>query len=229
MIIYCLNIAKIPEVPIEELRLMVSEERRKKADCKKNLSDKYRCIYTELFLKYVLADNGNKSENFRIHYNECDKPYLDEINFFNISHAGDWIVIAFGKSEIGIDIEKIKTGRDRFVETVFKDIENDYVNSFPEYEHSRYFTQIWTLKESYVKYLGKSILSELKNFSIDPVNKKVITCNGKIVSNLKLDSILFDDDYYLSFCSKENVSEIKNVYSEDLSRTQYPWRVKYNY
>ena len=221
MTIYCLNVTKIPEVPYEELRLMVSEERRKKADSKKNLEDKYKCLYTELFLKYVFEENGFCTENFRLHYNECGKPYFDETKFFNISHSGDWIVIAIGKSETGIDIEKIKDGRNKAFESVFKQVENDYINSFPEYEQSKYITQIWTLKESYVKYLGKGILSELKNFSVDALSKKVMTSNGEILSDLKVDSILLEDDYYLSFCSKEIVNEIKNVYSEDLRRTQF--------
>lgn len=195
---------------------MVSGERAKKADSKKKLEDRYKCLYTELFLKYVFADNGFCTENFRLYYNEYGKPYYDKMKFFNISHSDNWIVIAIGTTEIGVDIEKVKEGRNRSLESVFKQSENDYINSFPEYEQCRYITQIWTLKESYVKYLGKSLLVELKNFSVDPLNKRIMTKEGEFLSELKVGSMLFEDDYYLSFCSEETVTEIKNVSFEDL-------------
>lgn len=216
MKIYCLNVVNLTKVPYEKLKLMVSEERGKKADGKKKLEDRYKCLYTELFLRYVFEDNGFCTENFKLFYNECGKPYYDKIKYFNISHSDEWIVIAIGATEIGVDIERIKEGRNRSLESIFKQSENDYINSFPQYEQCRYITQIWTLKESYVKYLGKSIIEELKNFSVDPLNKRIITKEGEPLLELKVGSMLFEEDYYLSFCSEETVTEMINVSIEDL-------------
>lgn len=69
------------------------------------------------------------------------------------------------------------------------------------------FTKIWTFKESYVKFLGTGLSTNLNSFSINATLGIVTNQNGEILKYLNLKSYLFDTDYFLSICSiEEDVS-----------------------
>ena len=83
-------------------------------------------------------------------------------------------------------------------------------------ERAKRFTQIWALKESYLKYLGTGISTSLNWFSVDSLQGIVTNQKGEIQEGLKLKSFLFDSDYYLSVCSIEEEIELHKFQPEDL-------------
>lgn len=102
---------------------------------------------------------------------ETGKPYLrlhPEL-FFNISHSGEWITCAMGNVPVGIDIQyhrKIK------LEQTAKKICNPeewelFQQADTEREKMDFLFQIWTKKESYLKYTGEGIRRELCELSYD--------------------------------------------------------------
>jgi len=76
--------------------------------------------------------------------------------YYNVSHSGDWILIAVARSEIGVDIEFMNPVFD------FKDVMPDifipgevaFVNELNPVE--RFFT-LWTRKEALVKATGRGL------------------------------------------------------------------------
>ncbi len=82
------------------------------------------------------------------------KPAIKDCPYhFNLSHSGDYLILAVGEAPIGADIEKIDKIRPKTVEKYFSDAEKQLVK---EQGLSSFF-ELWTKKESYVKYTGEGI------------------------------------------------------------------------
>ena len=89
-----------------------------------------------------------------IEINRIGKPYIEGCPYqFNISHSGDWLLLAVGDVPIGADIEKITKIRPKTMEKFFTLTEQERVSANGAEE----FFKIWTQKESYVKFTGEGI------------------------------------------------------------------------
>ena len=106
----CVDISKMTMEDYEKFYLISSEERKKKANRYKNLENAKRCILGDVLLQYSLIETIGYPLEPMIEYGTHGKPYVKNVEnfFFNISHSGKWVVIAFGVSELGVDIEKIR-------------------------------------------------------------------------------------------------------------------------
>ena len=104
----------------------------------------------------------------QITYAESGKPHLAGSNVeFNVSHSGDWIVIAVGRNRaIGVDIEKIRRDIDLLplVERYFLPEEQVHIKAATDPHVS--FYQHWVRKEAYIKACGSTLLRELKRISV---------------------------------------------------------------
>ncbi len=89
-----------------------------------------------------------------IKINRDGKPYIENCLYhFNLSHSGDFLLLAVGESPVGADIEKITKIRPKTIEKYFSQSEQERV----EKEGTNAFFEIWTQKESYGKYTGEGI------------------------------------------------------------------------
>lgn len=195
--ILCLDIRQIDEEIYKKLYSASSMERQKKADRYKNREDKIRCISAYSLLSYVLGGNVELCEN------EYGKPFVKETNIkenkafhFNVSHSGDLVVLGYGEKPLGVDVERIR--KDENVKKIalrcFTQDELEYLSQSETLYFER-FAEIWTGKESYLKYLGTGIAGGLKSAN-------VIKLKGKGLFSQKL-----FDDYYLSYFFEDaNVS-----------------------
>ncbi len=85
---------------------------------------------------------------------------------FNISHSGSWIVLAQHPSEVGVDVEMIRPINLRIAKRHFSATETADLLAQPAAERLRYFFDLWTLKESYVKAIGKGLRIPLSSFTV---------------------------------------------------------------
>ena len=221
--INCFNIETIDDDTYCLFRNAISKERRRKADRFRFINDSKRCICAELLLRYSLFQALGRLDEPKIVYNEFGKPFVNHIAGFsyNLSHSGKWVVIAYGSTEIGIDIEEIQTVEENIYDKYFTEEEKNYICTTTEAEHKKRFTQIWTLKESYIKYLGTGIFTELHSFSVNAIEGVVRTQAEGIQKGLRLKSCLFDTDYYLSVCGMEEELSIREVSFEDFQHILY--------
>ncbi len=93
------------------------------------------------------------TENVQIAFNENGKPYLKDYPdfYFNISHCEDTVAVAFGGSELGVDIEKLRTVNPRVADRFFTQREREQIKVSDD------FFKIWTKKEALIKRYGKSL------------------------------------------------------------------------
>ncbi|MCR2018706.1 4'-phosphopantetheinyl transferase superfamily protein [Blautia pseudococcoides] len=216
----CINCIKITDISENMYRLLrenVSEERRSKADRFRFFDDSKRSVCAEILLRYSLFQCKGGFIDLDIKYGKYGKPYVSNIHdfSFNLSHSGNWVVLGYGKKEIGIDIEEIKMGND-VVDVFFSEMEKKYIFGLSNMERIKKITQIWTIKESYIKYLGTGLVTSLNTFTVDISQNKIICKSDPISDDLQVISHLFDNDYYLSVCSLEKQSILKKIKWSDL-------------
>ena len=218
MIVNCINISDINNDNYQFLRKAVTEERRMRADRFHMIDDAKRSICAELLLQYSLFQTVGRLVEMDIVYNEFGKPFMNHmIGFsYNLSHSGKWVVIAYGNSDVGIDIEKIQTGIVDIADDFFTKEEKGFIHSAADKERTKRFTQIWTLKESYIKFLGTGLSTKLNSFSVNVLHGIITNQNGETQKDLRLKSYPFDTDYYLSVCSMEEEVTLHEIKLKDL-------------
>ncbi len=136
--------------------------------------------------------------DFPITCNENGKPLTDDF-FFNISHAGQWVVCALSDRPVGIDVEVLKPIKARPRYLLFSEKESRYVNASKDRER-RFFT-LWTRKEAYLKALGGR-LADMADFEL--VNDDLQLTPEKNGFVLKTH---FFADHVVSACEKKENQE----------------------
>ena len=175
----------------------------------KNINDKKRSLLGEVLCRKCLAEKLKiPSGNIDIKKTEKGKPYLSGNHpefFFNMSHSGDWVVAALSEGEIGVDVEKIKKPAYRIAERYFTTSELITLNSLNEQEKANFFYDLWTLKESYLKFLGKGLTKSLGSFSISRQNGAFVLADDKSGHrSVHFRQYNLDPAYKLSVCSELN-------------------------
>ena len=162
--VLCANLSAADENLYRILYEQSSPGRKARADRYRRSEDALRCVAAEALLRYVLGTN-----EYRLEKTPGGKPFLpDRPDFhFNLSHSGNWAAITWGSGEVGLDVEQIR--HDARIESIarrfFSEEEQRYVFANEADQHQRFF-EVWTGKESYVKYLGTGLGIDLTAFSV---------------------------------------------------------------
>ena len=141
------------------------------------------------------------------------KPYIQELHKFgvsiSISHSGKYLAVAFNtQGEIGIDIEIRKTVEINNLLPVFSINEITYIRTCKsKLEKNDRFYSLWTLKEAYLKAIGKGFYED------SPECVQVLS-NGQyaVRENIKKNytewffNQTYSDTYFISICSNKKVS-----------------------
>lgn len=165
MKLYRINIHNF-EDPLQNKRLLelVGTERRKKVIRYRMPDDRKRSLAAGLIIRKILNENGLSEDSLK--YSENGKPLADNL-FFNISHAGDYVVGVSSDREVGCDIEKIVDAPLEVADCFFHLKEAEYIKSAED--KNRAFFTLWTLKESYMKMTGRGMNLPLDSFEVVPM------------------------------------------------------------
>lgn len=90
------------------------------------------------------------------------KPQLREAPqlHYNVSHAGDWVLLAVAGAEVGVDVERLdpQFAFHELLDYSFNPAEKDFIERSPVPYQA--FYQLWTRKEAFVKATGRGIDAE---------------------------------------------------------------------
>lgn len=138
------------------------------------------------------------------------KPYLPDLPQWHISvtHSGKWIICALSTQQVGIDLQihhlrHRKTDQDdhsrycTIARRFFHPAEADYVALSPQ---DRFF-QVWTAKESYVKYTGRGVDGDFGSYSILPPSRQIPTGSPWQAVQATFQQIPFDREYTFCMCT----------------------------
>ena len=142
-------------------------ERREKIRQLKYKSSAYVSVTAGLMLQSVLKQElGLRAEDICLARGEKGKPYIDgaEHFFFNLSHSGECVVLAYSDTEVGVDVEQLRDIDIKVAKRCFCTEEYELVRTADNREES--FYDIWTRKESYLKLTGQGISVPLNSFYV---------------------------------------------------------------
>ncbi|MBE4938163.1 4'-phosphopantetheinyl transferase superfamily protein [Bacillus cereus] len=185
-----------------------------------NSCDVNRTLIGDLLIRSLICQKYKiNNEEIRFKYNEYGKPFVENFSdfHFNLSHSGEWVVCTTANFNVGIDIEKVseiealKLAKEFFSADEFYDISN--MNSD---EQINYFYDLWSLKESYIKTIGKGLYTPLNSFSIKKESRALILYKN-IPKNFYFKQYNIDPNYKLSACATRDEFPqeiiIKDIYA----------------
>ncbi len=147
--------------------------------------------------------------------NAYGKPCLKTNNtiHFNASHSENWIVCAIDARPLGIDIEHIKPIDLHIAEKFFSVEENKALEYTAKDKKLEYFYDLWTLKESYIKALGKGLSIPLDSFSILKYEDRIVLKSTVDTDTYYFRQYAVDGNYKLSVCGISNIFGDIQIYS----------------
>jgi 4'-phosphopantetheinyl transferase len=152
---------------------------------------------------------GSAPEKLVFGTNKYGRPFLKFPpikNFnFNLSHSGDYLVIAINNYPIGVDIERIKPLDIKIATNCFTKQELGYLNSRRKNQLERFY-QMWVLKESFLKATGRGLSYPLKkvNFKYDNNGKNLILRPKNVKGKWFFRIYEIDKNYKMAICSRKN-------------------------
>lgn len=205
--IYAVRINRLELEMFEKLLAFVPEERRTAINKFLKYEDALRALMSSLLVKNVISSRLKiKTGDISLGRNEFGKPHLlgrDGL-FFNVSHSGAWVICAAGSSPVGADIEFTAPIDPLFVEHFFSQEEFEAIVKQDPKKRTGYFYDLWTLKESYIKAVGRGLFIPLDSFTVE------IGDSGRIRFSSLVDSSKyyfsrydFDSNYKIALCSTD--------------------------
>ena len=162
--IVCADIASADACIYRGLYKKASDQRKSRADRYLRPEDKLRCVTAAALLKNLLG-----ADDDQIAKNDFGKPYLKDRRdvYYNLSHSGDYVVLAWGNGEVGVDVQQHRADTDMRIiaENYFAEDEIQYIRQSDRQTAERFY-EIWTGKESYLKYVGKGLKGNMRSLSI---------------------------------------------------------------
>lgn len=132
--------------------------------------DRQIAFASELLKKYYLAKLLGKAPNdLQFITTKYGKLYLtnEDNYYFNISHSGQYIILAISNHEIGIDIELGERILESEVMAMSKNFCDENEQKLIAGNKNR-FLKMWVKKEALMKYQGTGFMSEEDTlFSLD--------------------------------------------------------------
>ena len=189
-----------------------------RADRYYHVRDKNRFIISRGALRNILGKYLNipaSSVEFGMGYNK--KPHIKNAtgnkHYYNMSHSGDWILIAVSNSAIGADTEFINQAYSYkdVLQDNFSSEEIAYISQASSIER---FFMLWTRKEALTKATGKGLDEDLKQIPcLDGIHLAesgvISSTNDWLVSTFTL-----NEQYFASVASIPHISCIRffNIY-----------------
>jgi len=181
----------------DELIRLLDAERQSRVRALGASDEALRSLAAGLLLHDAFGEAASRGRFVR---GEHGKPRLPDGRPFNLSHAGDYAVLALSDEPVGVDIERIRPlDAERFAARFFHPLERRFTAASADRSAAVFL--IWTLKESYLKAEGQGLSVSPASFCILP-NKdgSASLADGPQYRFRSFDAF---PGYCLSVCSRE--------------------------
>ncbi len=176
-------------------------------------ADQQRHLLGELLSRYALYSETGLKPDKPFTSGEKGKPHPDGYNgiHFNISHSGEWVTVAISDKAVGVDIEKIRKVPEGVAYRFFSEPEKQWLDTAGnDSEKAHIFFTLWTLKESFLKALGKGLTKSLNSFTIyRDADGEYRLADDPEALGFHLFAFSFEEGYKLAVCTASPVTEKK--------------------
>lgn len=146
--------------------------------------------HTRILTRCILARKlGRQPSDLTFMRTELGRPSLvDEKDIdFNISHSGQYCVVALGRgTRVGVDIEYVRR-RKREAAIVTKHFSEReqacYLGLSDDLQRTQYFFKIWTLKEAHSKARGVGFSEGFRRYDFDISDMQDITMQDECAAD----------------------------------------------
>ncbi|WP_034328790.1 4'-phosphopantetheinyl transferase family protein [Alkaliphilus transvaalensis] len=221
--------ANISKDQFNQLMERISQEKRIRIKKFYHLMDLKRSLIADILVRCEIRKKVgllNQAINFEV--NSYGKPYLKGIDdfYFNISHAGDWVVIACDHATLGVDIEEIKPVDLAIAKRFFSNEEYKDLIAIEKASQLDYFYKLWALKESFIKAVGRGLSIPLDAFSFklngDDIKISFNTVEDYTNKNYYFKMYNIDAKYQMALCTSQrdaspeevNLINLNDLYDE---------------
>ncbi len=156
----------------------------------------------------------DKEGRYIIHYGygPQGKPYLKDYPdvHFSLSHSGNMAVLAISDGEVGIDVQEHRGYNEKIASRFYHEKEIKMLEDVSDtLDREILFYKIWTCKEAYIKYTGKGMGQDLRNFYWDIKEDAVFMDNEKVAGRMEVS--FGCPDYQCSVVSGTNSKKIDKI------------------
>ncbi|MEN8259642.1 MAG: 4'-phosphopantetheinyl transferase superfamily protein [Pseudomonadota bacterium] len=164
--------------------MLLAEEEKRRAYRLRDGVIRHRFVAGRAILRCVLSRYlATEAGDIRIGVGPHGKPHIGGGDAgcglaFNVSHSGNLALVAVASQRhVGVDVEiwRKVASIEGLVEKCFAEEEGLYWQGLPANLQVGVFFDVWTLKEAFVKAVGKGIALGLKQCIIMPGKRPVLT------------------------------------------------------
>ncbi len=217
--VYIADLTGLEEFYDEKVN-MLHQERAEKVSAYKMPADRIRGLGAGILLEKGLEDYLGiclpKDENgryiIRYGYGPQGKPSLKDYPdiHFSLSHSGNMAVLAVSDGEVGIDVQEHRGYNEKIACRFYHEKEIKILEAVSDLsEREILFYKIWTCKEAYIKYTGKGMGQDLRNFYWDIKEDAVFMDNEKVAGRMEVS--IGCTDYQCSVVSGTNSKKIDKI------------------
>lgn len=195
----------------DRLYAIASQERRDKARRYHLAEDGLRCLLAGALLGYAWRKAKGAIPMPPIEVNAYGKPLVmgAEDFCYNVSHGGNWVVLAWDTQPVGVDVEYVHPTRDvaALAQKYFSAEERAWAGETPDG-----FYRLWTAKESYLKYRGTGFAcgADTPDFTRDG---KIPTQEGGVIMR----RTALAGNHWLAVCGRSSTWDVTWLSFEELS------------
>ena len=211
-----MNIRQITSTDLDLMHSNLDEMDALKANKIANEQNRRQFIASRLLQKVYLKSIFSSKPDIGL--GSYGKPFLKNgSGEFNITHSGDYLVIAFAHHPIGVDLEKIGDFPERnFIkDNFFHPGETAELNQLQDKDFDTAFFTCWTRKEALLKAIGCGLAMETKSFQVssNPNHPRLIefpdakNCGWKFINLPEI-----DPEYVGSICHNRLAMRVRFRY-----------------
>ena len=124
------------------------------------------------FLSSRIALKKIFNKELELKHHKSGKPFIEESEHLSISHSSNFLALAFGEENIGIDIEKPQNRMVKLMPKILSEIEFMEFKKEPSIDLA---CKLWGAKESILKYIGDKNLNYKEDIKVENIQLGVAT------------------------------------------------------
>ena len=124
------------------------------------------------FLSSRIALKNIFNKDLELKHYKSGKPFIKETKHLSISHSSNFLALAFGEENIGIDIEKPQNRMVKLMPKILSEIELMEFKKEPSMDLA---CKLWGAKEAILKYVGDKNLNYKEDIKVENIQLGVAT------------------------------------------------------
>jgi 4'-phosphopantetheinyl transferase len=201
------NSNDLPPALYDSLLGFVSDNRKQRVKRFLRREDACRSIVGEVLAKYCVGKAaGIPAKTITFQVDSFGKPHanVERQIQFSVSHSKSWVACAVGSGPVGIDVEYMREFDSGIAERFFHPGEYAALVALPEERRKERFYDLWTIKESYIKALGKGLSLALDSFEILVENGRINMKAGEGLPVMKFKQYDLGAEYKCAVCAVQD-------------------------